>query len=291
MVIVKIMGGLGNQLFQYSAGRQLACILRTELKLDISWFRDQSVRKYSLSHFNVRENFASPEEVLKLTVVGEGFLRNLLRKLLGRTSNPIRKHVRERHYHFDPDIFRLHGDLYLNGYWQSEKYFKDIESVIREDLTFKNPLPPNDSEYAQLLANCNSVSLHVRRGDYVKGSSSNKIHALCDETYYHSSASFIGAKTKHPHFFIFSDDTYWVRANLSLPFPMTIIERDEPTQDFEDLRLMGFCKHHIIANSSFSWWGAWLNPDPGKIVVTPKRWFSKPDFSTKDLIPPGWIQL
>jgi hypothetical protein len=285
------MGGLGNQMFQYAAGRRLALKHETDLKLDISWFRDQSVRKYSMMHFNIREIFASPEEVATFRVSRQGFRHVMFRKMLGGGKKPLRTHIRESQYHFDPRILRLHGDIYLDGYWQTEKYFKDIESILREELTFKTPAPPKDLEVAQVLARCNSVSLHVRRGDYVENGSGRMIHAVCDEAYYHSSADYISKKTGNAHFFVFSDDTGWVRANLRLPFPMTIVERDDFEHDVEDLRLMSNCKHHVIANSSFSWWGAWLDPHPGKIVVAPKRWFREPKFNSKDLIPPGWILI
>lgn len=293
MVIVKLVGGLANQMFPYAAGRRLAHVLGAELKLDVSGFSDYAergdidFRRYALGVFNIRESFATDEEVRALTWREPGFLD----KLLQRKPRRPRSYVKERHFHFDPEILRLQGSVYLQGNWNSEKYFADIADIIRQDFTFKQPPTGRNLELFNEISAVESVSIHVRRGDYVSNPRASQIHGTCDLTYYHSSIELIASRVQHPHFFVFSDDVPWAREHLRLAWPCTFVDHNGPLDGHEDMRLMSQCKHNIIANSGFSWWAAWLNGSQGKIVLAPESWFRVAKYNVSDLIPENWIRL
>jgi len=293
MVIVKLSGGLANQMFPYAAGRRLAKSLETELKFDVSGFtvyeEQQSLdfRRYSLGVFNVKEDFATIDECEALTSREP----SLLEKMFCRKPRRPSTYIKERHYHFDQEILQLKGDIYLQGNWNSEKYFADIKDIIRQDFTFKHPPTGRNLELLNEISSVESVSIHVRRGDYVSNSKANQVHGTCNLSFYQAGVALIAGCVAKPHFFIFSDDLQWVREHLSLSLPCTFVDHNGPLDGHEDLRLMSQCKHNIIANSGFSWWGAWLNSNPGKIVVAPKAWFQVKKYDTNDLIPPSWVRL
>jgi len=198
--------------------------------------------------------------------------------------------VVEPHFHYWPEINKAPRDCYLAGYWQSEKYFQDAEPIIREDFTFKIPMASRNEQIAEKIAQANAISLHVRRGDYVNNPHTKATHGICSPDYYRDAIGYMAKQIENPHFFIFSDDMPWVRSQMKLDFPCYYIEHNSGAESYNDMRLMSMCQHHIIANSSFSWWGAWLNPYPNKIVIAPRKWFAN-NSDTDDLIPPGWIRL
>jgi hypothetical protein len=138
------------------------------------------------------------------------------------------------------------------------------------------------------IAGCNAVSLHVRRGDYVSNPDSSRVHGLCGADYHQAAVRRIAEVVPQPHLFVFSDDPQWAAGNLHLDHPATIVTGNDTRRDYEDLHLMSLCKHHIVANSSFSWWGAWLDTNPDKIVIAPERWFAHEQHDTRDLLPPTW---
>lgn len=291
MIIVRLIGGLGNQLFQYAVGRNLADRHKTKLKIDISGFETYKLHKYSLAPFNIREDIATAEEISQLTSANQGNSNGFFTKLFRRPAGSPASHIREKHVHFDPEILNLPDNVYLDGYWQSEKYFSDIEKDIRREFTVKDPQKDKDRETADIIASCEAVSLHIRRGDYVSNATTNQIFGTCGLDYYHSSIGIIAQNVPNPHFFIFSDDPEWARNNLKLDYPTTLVEHNNADRNFEDLRLMSQCNHNIIANSSFAWWGAWLNNNPDKIVIAPAKWFQTAKYDPKDIIPPQWIKL
>ena len=295
MVIVKLMGGLGNQMFQYAAARRLAHFNNTNLKIDLSWFDNicevDSSREYALDEFAIQENFTTREEVEALTVRKQGFVERLATKAMGRKPGAAPSYIREKYFHFDLDILYLNDGVYLDGYWQSEKYFKDIETIIRQEFTIKSEMNVKSLAIVKQIKSINSVSLHIRRGDYVSNPHTNQVHGSCNVKYYFRCVENLTRSVKHPHFFIFSDEPKWTRANLKLPYPTTFVDHNPPENGYEDLRLMSLCKHNIIANSSFSWWGAWLKQNPCKIVLAPKKWFNSVDYNTKDLIPDKWLKI
>jgi len=285
------MGGLGNQMFQYAAARRLSFLNNVPLKLDLSWFDIENSdkltsRKYGLDPFNIIEEFPSPAEVSKFPL--------RLKKLTTYFKGPFRTqffYIREKYYHFDPEVLHLGKKVYLDGYWQSEKYFDDIREIIRNEFTFKHDPEGLNQEYVVELQNTDedTVSLHFRRGDYITNSTINRFHGHCPLDYYHAAIQRMVPNLRKPHFMIFSDDPEWVVENFKIDYPSTIISHNGPAYAYEDLRLMSLCKHHIIANSTFSWWGAWLSQNPAKLVIAPRKWFNEAKNNSKDLIPEQWI--
>ena len=294
MIIVRLIGGLGNQFFQYSLGRHLCEIHKTELKIDILGFESYKLHKYSLWPFNIQENFASPEEVAALGGqkggIAERVVKEVLRKL--ELVKPPPTYIREKKlFHFDADILNLPDGVYLHGSWQNEKYFADIAEILHREFTVKTSPAGRDSELAEQMASSESVSISIRRADYVTDRHTNQILGTCDLDYYSRCVEHITQTVKNPHFFIFGDDPQWARDNLKLPYPTTFVDHNAADKNYEDLRLLSQCKHNIIANSSFSWWGAWLNQNPDKTVLAPKRWLKSDDYDPKDLVPDNWIKV
>lgn len=292
MIIVKIIGGLGNQIFQYAFGRYLAEIHGTELKLDITGFEQYKLHAYSLGQFNIVENFATKEDIARL----QKYRKKPSRKwfLYNTFIADNRRYVQEGSFQFIPALLETGGDAYLEGFFQTEKYFKGIEEIIRKEITVKTPLSGKDKEMADAMAQTTSVMMHIRRGDYVTDQASNHLHGTCGVEYYKKAVSIIAGKVENPHLFVFSDDHEWVKENIKLGYPTTYVDHNGADKNYEDLRLMSLCRHHVIANSSFSWWGAWLSSHPGKIVVGPKRWFQNPGKKAEvfdDVLPEGWIRL
>ncbi len=294
MVIVKLNGGIGNQMFQYAAARRLAYVNNVPLKLDISWFgknRAETRRNYNLDCFNLEAEIARDNEVSELkSHRNNPFFRHLpgfLKKLVFHTGQT---HIIEKAYNFDPEILLLKDNVYLDGYWQTDKYFNDVEDVLRSDFTFRSEPEGQNLHYAELIRNLNSVSLHVRRGDYVSSASTGAFHGLCSLDYYRQAVTEIFRRTDKPVFFAFSDDMEWVRENLKIDADVYYVDCNTSETCHEDMRLMSLCKHHIIANSSFSWWGAWLGSHPDKIVCAPEKWFNA-KIDAHDNIPDSWIRL
>jgi hypothetical protein len=294
MIITIICGGLGNQLFQYAFGRGVASKLKTDLSLTwIPWEEDPW--EYSLDHFRTKGHIAKDYAMLGLVWMRKR--RKKFNKIYGYAK---RLHIDkiifplyylEKEFTFNPRMFSKDNTCF-SGVWQSEKYFKHIEDEIRKEVSLIKPL----SEYSQGIMDDirkkNAVSLHVRRGDYISRPMSAAWHGICSSEYYKNAVEFISKKVPNPHFFLFSDDHKWVEENFKwLPFPLTCV-KNPSDKNYEDMILMAACRHHVIANSSFSWWGAWLNPNKDKIVIAPKNWFANaPKNNTKDLLPEEWVKM
>jgi hypothetical protein len=300
MVIVNIFAGLGNQMFQYATARRLALKLGVELKLDLSSFDRCQFRKYQLDRFCISSQVASAAEVQALCGQERHDLvsraarkaRYLMNRQLGFRWGGL---VKEKHFHFDPAMLTLPDNVYLFGLWQTEKYFVDSADAIRADFQLRDaPAGRNAELISTMKETREAVSLHVRRGDYVSDPHSNQSHGVCGLDYYQRAIEHMTRSLASPHFFVFSDDIAWARENLRLPSLGTFIDHNGPDHGVEDVRLMSHCQHHIIANSSFSWWGAWLNPSKGKIVCAPRQWFglnAKKQRSAVDVIPASWEVL
>jgi hypothetical protein len=290
MIITRLTGGLGNQLFQYAAGRRLANARGVVLKLDISGI-SRGIRKYELAHFNMKPIFATEQEVADLARPRMPNWSHLLPRRFRRPGLPPATYVKEQHFNFDPAILDLPNDVYMEGYWQSERYFADAAELIRKEVVLLKAPRGQNEQLAREIASCQAISLHVRRGDYVSNEIIQRIHGVCSLDYYERAVAFITSRVNNPTFFIFSDDPDWVREHFKLPYLTQIVGHNGPELGYEDMRLMSLCNHHIIANSSFSWWGAWLNPGKDKIVVAPKRWFNTYDADTSDLCPDSWVRI
>lgn len=292
MVISQLIGGLGNQMFQYATGRALSLRNQSELFLDISGFEGYKLHQgFELQRIFIHQfEVASKADVR--SILGWQSLA-VIRRIMSRSpfSSFCRKsYVVEPHFHYWSEITNLKKDCYLSGYWQSEKYFSEVISQIRTDFTFRLPLEGKNKDLAKQIGQVNAVSLHVRRGDYVNNPKTTATHGLCSLDYYRASTKYIAERVQQPHFFIFSDDIEWVQSNLEIDFPSVYVQHNRGADSYNDMRLMSLCQHHIIANSSFSWWGAWLNPSVEKIVIAPQKWFAN-QVNIKDLFPSGWVTL
>lgn len=199
-----------------------------------------------------------------------------------------KSNIIEQYFYFDPNLLKAPKNVYLEGYWQTEKYFKDIENIIRQEFTLKNNVSIENKKYADIIRNTEAVSIHIRRGDYISNSTTNQYHGVCSLDYYYNAIEKLTQMISKPHFYIFSDDIEWNKRNLSISkHPVTFIEHLESSRSYEDLWLMSLCKHYIMANSSFSWWGTWLSRNFNKIIIYPQKWFNI-DLNTNDLIPESW---
>jgi hypothetical protein len=279
-------------MFQYAAGRALALTNDQSLLLDLSDFTGYRLHHgFELSRvFSLVATKAEPSTTHELLGWRENYLaRKILRR---RQFSWLRgeKFVVEPHFNYWPDIVNVNGDCYLYGYWQSERYFKEFEAIIRQDFIFREPLQEQNAELALDMATKQAVSLHIRRGDYVSDSKNHNIMRVCDLEYYRLAINYIATQVEQPVFYLFSDDMAWVKQSLPMEFPCVYVEHNSGAESYKDMQLMSLCRHHIIANSSFSWWGAWLNAKPEKIVIAPKHWFRNGN-DDADLIPDEWIRL
>lgn len=285
MVIVKIIGGLGNQMFQYAAGRALAEKLGVELKLDVEDFRKYPLRTFSLGRLHVDAPLAAPEE---LVVVRGGWLDRVKHR-----DAPVRRTVKENHgsgYH--PAVLASGDGTYLNGYWQSEWYFASIADRIRREFRLREPLSEDSAGVLERIrAQPLSVSLHVRRGDYVSDANTFHYHGFPGEEYTRAAMTAMRDELGPVRFFAFSDDPAWLNDVFGEDPDVEILAFNGDARDHEDMMLMSACSHHVIANSSFSWWAAWLDDRPGKKVIAPRAWFRDPALETESIIPEGWRQL
>lgn len=282
MVVVKLNGGLGNQLFQYAAALRLALKHRAQLKMDIRQFTQllahTTPRQYELKHFAIRGSLLPPDTVWR-------------RWWRRATLQPRLTVIKEKHYHFDPAILGLGDNIYLDGYWQTAKYFSDVRQHVLDEFRVKTPLTERSRRLSARMHASNSVAVHIRRGDYVANPTTRQYHGVCSEAYYAAAAQRLTQRVHDISWYIFSDDIPWCRQHLKLPGATTFVDHNGPERAYDDLRLMSACKHFIIANSSFGWWGAWLSLSPQKIVIAPKRWFNTPAMNTTDVVPSDWITL
>ncbi len=291
MILVKIFSGLGNQMFQYAFARSLSLKRGVPVKLDATALPDKFGRRYHLDSFNINAAMANQGEITRLSEPRFGLLRRIIAKIV-RQARPRPKSYRKelKDYVYDSNMLVVDGDSYFDGYWQNQRYFIDISEVIRSDFTFRNPPEGRNAAALLEIERSNSVSIHIRRGDYLNSPPSALIHGVCTLEYYREAINVILSKVINPVFYIFSDDPEWVKKEFIVDQVSVVVENntDKPQ---EDLRLMSFCKHNIIANSTFSWWAAWLNSNPDKIVIAPKQWVVLPGINADDIIPEGWIKL
>jgi hypothetical protein len=289
VVIVRVVGGLGNQMFQYACARAEALRCNGQLLLDLSAFKQYRLHQYGLDSFCITAPAATG-----MLQTGSRLHASLRRFGLSRQ---LQMRLQGVCYIKEPDNMALqprmqgnHAKIYLDGYWQNEAYFADASDIIRAE--FQLPRPGFAPNVRTLLDNdLPIVSLHIRRGDYVTNPMANAVHGVLHLDYYRDAIEML---VKHLgerfQIVVFSDDIEWARQKLICSQPLYFIPGSTVTPH-EDLHMMASCDHHIIANSSFSWWGAWLNPSASKIVIAPKRWFIAPQFRNRDICPPSWVQI
>jgi len=286
MKIVAIKGGLGNQLFQYALGRYLSVNLKEEIKIDngVNSNRQDTYRKYTLDNFNITLPLATKEEVKK-----NKYRFGLVSKIWRGVKAKI---FRIYNIGFQPNILKT-KEKYLEGFWQSPKYSDQIRDILLKEFTLKNPLSSFAKTWQdKILKSDNSISIHIRRGDYIQNKKTNKFHGSCDEEYYKNALELITKKInkENAELFIFSDDIDWAKENLHFNFPTNFVS-DNIIPDYEEMYLMSLCKNNIIANSSFSWWGAWLNQNSAKMIVAPKQWTTNRTANELGVLPKTWQQI
>ena len=293
MIIVKLHGGLGNQLFQYAFARAVSARLQTEFRLDPYAFHTYyKLHKYSLDHFMVREQFCRDSDLCGFVWLRkhENAFNWIFRHIFRKKSMFVPFYHFEPNYRFDPSVFAMNA-TYFDGYWNTEKYFAPIAAELRAEIVLKEPLSTYSQGVYNQIQRVSAVSLHVRRADYVTNKKVEAAFGSCSPEYYAAAIARVTAKVPAPHFFIFSDDQAWAAEHFkSLPYPVTCVT-NTAEKNYEDLMLMAACRHNIIANSSFSWWGAWLNRHPDKMVIAPKTWFQSAHIDTADVVPASWIRV
>jgi len=291
MIIVKLMGGLGNQMFQYAFGRSLSLKKGVPLKLDLSFLLDRTpvknfvFRDYDLTIFKCMPEIANHVE--KTSILTDSFLlsNKHFNKILPVTK---RRYYTEKSFEYDANSQKIDDNTYLEGYWQSYKYFSEFEDVIRKDFSFNHKFTEKEEAVNQKIKSTNSVCVNVRRTDFLV----NSHHGVCNEEYFKNGINSIEQFETDLEIFVFSDDMDWCRENLKFNHKTFFVGHEYAGDKFQSyLSLMTNCKHFIIPNSSFGWWAAWLASHKKKIVITPKKWFGNVKRNTNDLIPANWIRL
>lgn len=285
MISVLCEGRLGNLLFQYAVGRHLAIKHNTALTLNFNWYFIRAnlhalAAVKQLHYFNIKANFYYP--------VARRLLQNFLGESVSPDPHPI---YSEKHVGFDSNVLLQPDEICLKGFFQSEKYFKAIKHIIKDDLAFKNV--DHHDEIIMLeekIHSTNSVAITFRKGDYI----GNPLHEVCTMKYYTGSIKYICERIHSPRFFVFSDDISWCRKHVNIPNCEFVDLRNSKTNVIRELRLMSLCKHSIIANSTLHWWGAWLNRNSNGITIAPNKWFNDEAMNRlalRDTIPDNWIRI
>jgi hypothetical protein len=283
MIITEINGGLGNQLFQYAAGLSLSLRHQTPLKIAVQFKNADTLRSLGLSHFNLNLIEATHEDVNQL------YSGSAVDSAIQAILPPQFKHVyKEKHFAYQSGFEKLGSNVYLKGYWQSERYFSTIANQVNEVFTLQPQYYSNVLSLIEEIKQTESVSIHVRKGDYLLHPYSD-YYASLESAYYNNAIAAIQVDLQPLKLFVFTDDPKWVKENLALSIPYTLISEAQTTSMYEDFQAMLSCKYHIIANSSFSWWTAWLSEREGKKVIAPKEWFKNGPSHTADLIPKTWL--
>jgi len=288
MIVARITGGLGNQMFQYAIAKALAKNSNDTFKLDLSFYPKQNLRKYELNQFNIEESIATEQECVEFRGK-EGFVLKIKRKLGLPVKRPYSYYKEKQISVFDNNISNKKGNIYLDGCWQNEKYFKSIRNEILKDFTLKGDISSEAKKYLEDIKRSQSVSLHVRRGDYVQNTHTNSVHGTCSEAYYQKAIKHIEKNIDNPNFYIFSDDIAWCKENFDFLENKFFV--DDTKSAFDDMELMKNCKHNIITNSTFSWWGSWMNGGNKKIVVAPKIWFESEGCKHLNISLNEWVRI
>ena len=272
-------------MFQYAAGRALSLASGQPLKLDTTAFQSYRTHRYLLDNLSIQCEQATLGEIPKKPKAKRKF--NLPFRMPRKLD-----WVEETSLAYDPDFLSIRRPSYISGYWQSEKYFKDIRHTICSDFSLKCEVSQSRKKVLeQIRSSKNPVSVHIRRGDYVTNPSANATHGTCEPDWYRKAVQEITDDLEDTRLFVFSDDPDWVRQNLDFSRPVVFVEPGDDGRHHEDMHLMASCKAHIIANSTFSWWGAWLNTHEDKLVVAPKKWFRSKTHSSVDILPDEWSKL
>jgi len=290
MIIVKLRGGLGNQLFQFSAGKNLALLKNTELMLDVSDLKKGN-RSFLLPEFCTDFKIASHSDILKVFIRNYRHANNLLKYFFDKYNYYYKIPIfKEKSLAYDKNFFNCPDDVYMIGYWQCERYFKDIVDILKSEISFKKKMDKQNEEFQKEIENTESICVHLRNGDYFFNSTVRKNIGVCPVEYYYKAIDNIIREVDNPHFYIFSDNIEWAKEHLKIMHAHTYISNNS-NKSYVDLYLMSRCKHFIIANSSFSWWGAWLSGTKNKIVYAPTPWCKNPVYNPVDIHPHSWREI
>ena len=285
MIIIKLRGGLGNQMFQYAAGMSLSSKLKTNILIDLSWYenieRGVTHRSYDLGGFEFEQKFIKPQDYILQS-------SGLMKRIISPTKPYVGEYI-EPSFNYNKNFFNIKNNTLIEGYFQSEKYFIKIRKDLLKLFKIKNTSSKKSNQIINQAHDCKSISLHVRRGDYISNKNAVQFHGFTNENYYKKAISLMNSRVDNPKYFIFSDDIKWVKNNFHLPEESIFVSHNK--SGLEDMRIMVECKHNIIANSSFSWWSAWLGNIRGRVVIAPKTWLNDADTDTSDVIPERWIAI
>ena len=273
MIVVELQGGLGNQMFQYATARALALHQNRPLYIDKSGFEEYKLHDYGLHNLNISASYHEEP-------------KGILNKLQDKLTTKVR--YEEGSLRYAREVFDLKAQkIFLKGYFQTEKYFSKYRTEILQEFKVVSNLKEETIALLKTIEGTNAVSIHIRRGDYVNHS----IHDSCTAEYYNKAMALVESRIESPVYFVFSDDINWVKENFSPKFKTYYVDFNDAKTNYEDLKLMASCKHNIIANSSFSWWGAWLNTHKNKIVIAPEKWFNVATLDYTDIVPESWVKL
>ncbi|MBD3201959.1 MAG: alpha-1,2-fucosyltransferase [Candidatus Lokiarchaeota archaeon] len=279
LIIVKLKGGLGNQMFQYAIGKHLSLKRKCPLRLDLLYMKYDRRKKYELDKLNI-EN----KKTYFLEEVFYYFI-NFFHRII-----PFYKFIKQKSRKFNSSILNSHTPiLYLDGYWQSEKYFEAISEIIKKEFRITARLNEENKKMLNKIQNCNAVVIHLRRRDYICDAQINKKLGTCSMNYYKQAIKLIENKVEFPKYFIFSDDIEWVKENFELINNPIFVDINTYENGYDDLRLMKNCKHFILANSTFSWWAAWLSENKHKVIIAPRNWIQSQ--SDGCIVPESWIRI
>ncbi|MBB4803658.1 hypothetical protein HNP37_003733 [Flavobacterium nitrogenifigens] len=291
MILIKLQGGLGNQMFQYAFGSIMAKQNKTKIVIEDSAYRITDKRKgftprnFELSIFENHYEFVKESDISLFNNLS--LLNRIKRKL--KLNFPKKKE--EETFEYSSELLALKAPVFFTGYFQSYKYFAGFEEYVKTLFSFSiDKLSQENKNLIHIFKQQNTIAVHIRRGDYVTDTITNQFHGLCDIQYYEQAILLIASKIQKPTLVFFSDDPEWVKQNFeNLNFPKIYINHNKEENSWQDMFLMSICSHNIIANSSFSWWAAWLNDNKNKIVIAPKKWFKAKEIDIKSMIPEEWI--
>lgn len=295
MLIVNLVGGLGNQMFQYALGLSLQNRRQLLVKFDIADLLDRTPREnvtyrdFELGIFAGSVPLASAREAALFRYEPTNIQGKLQYRLLRRLKR-VERYYEKTYYQYDNGVWQTSANTYFDGYWQTEQYFSQHEKLIRQAFAFRNEPAGRNLVLANQIKTQQAIAVHVRRGDYVSNALYNQVHGTCSPAYYEQAVRTLVAQVAQPVLYVFSDEPEWVKQHMHFDAPTVYVAHNQGKNSFEDLRLMSLCQHNIIANSSFSWWGAWLNDNPRKIVIAPRQWMQQEN-GNSDLIPQTWTRL
>ena len=284
MLVIRLQGGLGNQMFQYAFGQAIAAKVCGPVYYDDSSFVTDALRDREIDAWQVEIPLVpvAVRHRFPKKFGGLGLGSNLL-----RGSMPLSRVREKRPYRFDQRYLQERRSAYYDGFWQNQSYFEAVADKLREKFQPRQPLGNHSTKLLSQIEKNHSVNVHIRRGDYVN----HPVHYVCDMTYYEQAVSQLLSKYTGLHLFVFSDDPEWCEKNLDFPCPMTIVDSRRGAPPHEDIFLMQHCRHHVIPNSSFSWWGAWLKHDSSGEVYAPDRWFADESFGGDAIAPSHWQRI